>query len=93
MCICQPALSWGYRPLCARSGAGAGAAAPAAPARGQVQWSTGSGLLLWPRTLGPTTFYFFKFSRRGKVAEIDAEVRATRPIPALARAQRPHPPA
>ena len=33
---------------------------------------------------------FFR-CRRGKVIEIDAEVRAARPTPALARAQRPRP--
>ena len=50
----------------------------------------GSGPPPRPQTLRPTSFYFNVLSRRGKVAEIEFEVRATRPSPALARAMRPH---
>ena len=40
----------------------------------------GSGHPPRPQTLRPTSFYFNVISRRGKVAEIEFEVRATRPL-------------
>ena len=56
----------------------------------QVATGMGSGHPPRPQTLRPTSFYFNVFSRRGKVAAIEFEVRATRPSRALARAMRPH---
>ena len=50
----------------------------------------GSGHPPRPQTLRPTSFYFNVLSRRVKVAEIEFEVRATCPSPALARAMWPH---
>ena len=60
-------------------------AQPGAPVSGVVAEAITPNLradfLLLPRVLST-----------GKQAEIESEVRASRPAPALSRAQRPHPP-
>ena len=60
-------------------------AQPGVPVSGVVAKAAAPNLradfLLLPRALST-----------GKEAEIESEVRASRPAPALARAQRPHPP-
>ena len=87
----EPWPRWACRPLRARAGAGAGAAAPAAPVRGQVQWSSGWGPKPPPQTLGPTTSSSSSTARRGKEAKIDFRGARAPPTPTLARAQRPCP--